>query len=319
MSLAYCSLRTFLIFIAAALSVEDVLGETPRTAPNEPLSVETPWYAAWVQAETSCCPKSLKLGVQKDDAGETVLLELTGRMEEIEELQPVAEQRLLLVGELRYGGTSLWIANVESLEQEAEIWTYGYGLSPSKRFLVYETHYPRLALPVESRRSIVLLYDLTRSPAQNRSGAPADWPEPNLGAPVFPKENVERRSWRVLEAEHEYSVTSPFLWSHDETMLVFLAMRFDENHANRQSLIVRVDLTREGNVSGILQEPVSLENLDPRQATVPLAKLSESPILVNLDSLSWVEGEEGSWATGETSLPGDQLGTKVRIRVPGPS
>ncbi len=281
--------------------------------------IEDPPYSVRVGNQSECCPKVLELRVEKTGWDKEKTLEMTGRMQNLEKLRPVVKPRLLVVGTLRYGGTNLWIANLETLIQEAEVWTYGYGVSPSGRWLAYQTHYPRLGVPLDTRRSIVLLYDLSLPPDGNAHGPLSGRPEgeSNPGTPIFPRENAERRSWRIMEATDEYDVSSPFLWSDDEKVLVFVAMKFDENPDHRKSFVVRVDLTEAGTVSSFLQQPLTLDNLDARRATAPLSKLAESPILVNLETLSWEEGEEGKWVVGQPALPGDPLGTKVWIRVPG--
>ena len=289
---------------------------SPGAEPLDPLAIEGPPYSVWVGNQTECCPKIVELRVKKEGWEEERALEMTGRTQTLQKLQPVIEPRLLVVGTLRYGGTNLWIANLETLEQEAEIWNYGYGLSPSGRFLVYQTHYPPHGLP-GGRRSIFLLYDLSLPPEENRPGPLSDWPEPNLGTPIFPKENVERRSWSILESQRSYGLTSPFLWSQDEATITFLTGGSLEDMNDRRGYIVRVDLSPDGQVREVRQEQLSLENLDLPYRTRSLEHIERNrPMFVNLDSIAWAKDHgDGRWVVG-TTPSGDELGSKVWIRVP---
>lgn len=281
------------------------------------LSVEGPRFSATVRRNTECCPKTLVLTVQKDQE-ESAAMSMEGRLQTLTGLQLVGQHRLLVTGELRYGGTGLWIADLETLSQETEIWTYGYSVSPSGRRLVYQTHYPRM-VPPEGRRSIFLLYDLTRPPAGNRPGSRSDWPEPNLGTPIFPEENVEQRSWDIHAAERRYSLISPFLWSKDEMTVLFLVAEHGEvgTLKTRGSHIVRVDLSEQAEVIDVRREPLTLENLHLPQATVPHVELEDRELVVHLESLDWAEELGPAWVVGQTALPGTELGSKVWIRIPG--
>lgn len=279
----------------------------------DPLTIEGPPYSVWVSTQTECCPKVVELRVRKEGWDEERTLEMSGRIQTLQKLQPVIEPRLLVVGELRYGGTNLWIANLETLEQEAEIWNYGYGVSPSGRFLAYQTHYPRMALP-NARRSIFLLYDLSLPPEDNRPGPPSDWPEPNLGTPIFPEENVEEGSWSIFESELSYGLVSPFLWSKDERVLVFLVGGGVEPD-DRGNFIVRLGLTADGMVEAIRQERLSLENVDAPLRTVTEERLREEPLLLFTETLKWSEERGKDWVVAEPSA-GSQLGPRIWIRIP---
>ncbi len=314
-------LTPFLSIILVILATASYVRATAQPSEGQdhgPLEIGDPPYSVWVGNQSECCPKVLDLRVKKTGWDKEKTLGMTGRMETLEKLQPVVKPRLLVVGKLPpAGGWDLWIANLETMKQEAEIWSYGYGVSPSGRFLAYQTHYPSRG-PPNGRRSIFLLYDLSRPPDDNRTGPLSDWPEPNLGTPIFPKENVERHSWSIYEAKRFYGITSPFLWSADGSSMVFLVTGYLQSLKDRHGYIVRVDLTPDGQVRQVRQEQLSLKNLDLPYRTRPLKEIERGPMLVNLDSIAWGKDHgDGLWVVGPTSLPGDELGSKVWIRVPG--
>ena len=287
----------------------------PAAEDAGPLSIEGPPYRVWVSHQTECCPKQVELRVREDGSEEDRSLELTGRMQKLQELRPVIDPRVLLIGDLRYGGTNLWIVNLETLRHETEIWTYGHGISPSGRYLAYQTHYPGMALPAD-RRSIFLLYDLSMPPEKNRSGPAGDQGDRTLGTPIFPEKNAAEPSWSTAGVERSYSLSSPFLWSDDERVLVFLVVGRPTGTDERQGFVVRVELTPEGRVREVSSELLTRENVEAPYETASSEEPAHPHLLVTLDTLEWSKERGEGWVVGETALPGDTLGSKVWIRLP---
>lgn len=311
------SVSSLCLLLAALVTTPSTLGAAGGSVDErvDPLTLEGPPYWVRVPHQTECCPKTIELRVREEGSRGESSLALSGRMERLQELRPVTPPRLLLVGDLRYGGTNLWVVNLETLKQEAEIWTYGYGLSPSRRYLAYQTHYPPRALP-GGRRSIFLLYDLSLPPEKNRPGPPSEWPEPNLGTPIFPEEHASKPSWDVREAKRLYSLSSPFLWSEDERELVFVVVGLPPEGEERSSSIVRVTLGPDGQVRDVVTEALSSENLEAPGSRITLDDRREPHLVVTLDTLEWADEKGKGWLVGETALPGDELGSKVWIRLP---
>lgn len=298
-----------------SLSVPLASAEVPGTTPDPP-SLQGP--PAWVQvsSQTECCPKGVVLKVQTEENPTERSIELAGRMQRLREIRLVFPPRVLLVGDLRYGGTNLWIANLEALKQEAEIWSYGYGISPSKRYLAYRSHYPPMALP-DARRSIFLLYDLSLAPDENRSGPRSDLPAPKLGAPIFPQENVHEDSWSIYESDQEYSLNSPFLWSEDEQKIAFIAASDLQPTIGPTCYVVRIDLTEDGRVRNVAQAKLTSRNVESphRSASVLETAEKEKPLCLVAEELSWAE--EGKYDR-IVANPGQasSLGPKIFITVP---
>jgi hypothetical protein len=138
--------------------------------------------------------------------------------------------------------TGIHIVDVNKNQLVDEWWCYNPVLSPSNRFWVYEKFYPRHGLPAE-RASVVLIYDMEKTPAENRIPVIGytKWPKEQVGLPIYPQAYVNARAYVLPEQQlqniHWYTLSSPFLWGKDPNNIVFLS-----DHQNETN-IVRVDLT----------------------------------------------------------------------------
>lgn len=269
-----------------AFSLVALAGE-PDQALQE-LVAESESARAWVTGTTPCCPRVVDLQVVRDKAEGVVRpLQVTGRLQRLTGLDLLVDQRLLVRGELPWGGDVLVVGNARTSEQEETIEAYGFGLSPDRRLLVYQTHYPRM-VPPAARRSIFLLYDFSKSPQANWIGdGRQEWPHPNVGRPVFPEENVVRQSGDVFLGG-SYHVASPFLWSPSSDAIVFLAQLNHEETAE-ECFLVRIDLTGQGRVEQIRKRPLLDALVDPGFRKTMEEELGEAPFCFGAEHLRWVE------------------------------
>ena len=186
-------------------------------------------------------------------------------------------------GGLRRGGTYLCLVDLVSGATVEEIRTYGYTFSPSGRYIVYETHYPPHGLP-ETRRCILLLYDTQKSPSENRVPGTTTFSKENAGIPIFPRANVEAKSYDIM-LEEEHLCLSEFLWSPDEKRIVFIDY-LDSNHTN---YIVAITLTKDGEVR-IASQPIETDPLikwDLVTTEQKRRELGERPIKLTARKLEW--------------------------------
>lgn len=310
-ALAIGVLVVFTLGHTCRLSAQTVSVRGPEKLPG--LSARKGEVSARVIEETTCCPKSVTVTVE--EGGIERALRLTGRVKELKGLALVGDRRLLLAGELPRGGTNLLIGNLVNLQQEAEIWTYGYGISPSGRWLAFQTHYPRMALP-EARRSIFLLYDLTKPPTGNRSGPETEWPEPNLGQLLFPEENVELETWSIFTAERAFGLNSPFLWSETENRLVFLVGTRPDPYGWPICYVVNIHLSDRGRVEAIRRRKLTEEKMEmPFKTTTDALREEERPLCLIAHTLEWAEEGMYERIVAEPGT-GSDLGRKVWIEVP---
>ena len=99
-------------------------------------------------------------------------------------------------------------------------------LSPSKRYVLYEKFYNRHRVPeLRFENSTVLLaYDLEKSPADNRIEGTSERRERAVGIPVYPEENIERRSyWALVQNEESVHHVNPtYVWLDSGHTVVFV-------------------------------------------------------------------------------------------------
>lgn len=287
-------MRTALILSALLCSAAPSLNAAETSAIDRAKNVE-------IVSKSDCCPAEVRFRVKGSDGARDYVA--TGDFQKVTEVRPVAAGRFLVIGELNHGGDVLAVVDGDDGEQELSLWAYGFSVSPGGRRLVYSTHYPRLG-PPQARRSIVLLYDLTTTPAENRRGAPRqDWPEHNDGIPVFPPENACEPSYSLFLAEPPFLVTSPFLWSSDGERLVFFTAREDRS----EPALVRLDLSR-GACDGFASVALDLST----RLRCPAQE--DRSLLLAPERLAWADEEE---STVEAFLNGPcPFGDRLSFAVP---
>jgi len=178
------------------------------------------------------------------------------------------------------------IIDVDNTQLLDRFWAYKLTPSPSSRYLSYVKFYSRHA----PSNNIVAIYDLARSPSENRLPGYRD-SKTECGLPVYPDENVQQKSYnQAIVPEH--TVISPFLWSQNENKLVFFDIHGSQNY------IVLVYLSRGIKVPIIHRVPVDPKLLIKEDLQIAskefyrnkIDKSQKFPFVVN--SLSWSETED---------------------------
>ena len=211
--LAAVLLTTMLGFAATA----DAQNRDDSPAPDDLCALHSETFRVDLLRVGYCCPNVLEFWVGDDDGGRRVAVETgigrPGRMT----LTP--DDKVLVGGTLGRGARALVIVDVASGALQDELHSFDFRVSPSERRVVYSRRFAHDA-PENERRSLVLLYDLSKDAAENRSGSPATLDIANAGVPIYPEANAAEGSYQSdLESPHLY--LSPFLWSDDETRIVF--------------------------------------------------------------------------------------------------
>lgn len=201
----------------------------------------------------TCCPRNLVFAAENLDTGEKRELSFSARMEELADFRIIAEDQLLVTGRLRYGGDILLLGDLQSGQPKDTIWAYGWDLSPSGKYVIYNSHYPRLG---PEKKSLVLLYDLSASAEENRLKGWSDTYFSNgPGRPVYPPLNALRSSYALSLADRRISV-SPFVWTEDEQAILFLDK---EIHDTRElTSLVLLHLNGPQVLPGIWQHPLPI-------------------------------------------------------------
>ncbi len=177
------------------------------------------------------------------------------RIKAASEIVCVQGDSFVVVGELPLGGKTITIiTNPDEPKVEGTLWAFKTSLSPSKRFLVYECHYPKLG-PPEMKRAVLALYDFTKSFEENcPNPSSLSW-EPHLsGTPIFPTDIAETKSYR--NPEDHWMILSPILWSEDETQVVLVCALRDD----RMNYLVNVHFGQDGSWKEVSTTRIAVEN-----------------------------------------------------------
>lgn len=199
--------------------------------------------------------RNLKFKIEKN--GKEKIIDWNGHLHSITENIYTFNDKVLIECTLPMSGSSisgktLLIIDTDKGIVQDTIRCFEYSLSPSKRFLVYRTWYPRMA-PRELRKSIILSYDLSISAIDNRFSFANEFTYNNAGLPIFPEANAYYSDFDPNDIEEghdikkynpnldkdEYILTSHFLWSEDEQVLVFLVF----NSSKQENYIIKINLS----------------------------------------------------------------------------
>lgn len=245
--------------------------------------LESERYQVSLVEDGECCPRQMRFAVSDRSAGTTIELHVSGRIQALRGLHLYGD-RLVVEGELPWGGTNLLIANLRSGQQEERIWTYDFALSASGRFLVYRTHYPRAVAP-PGRRSILLVYDLARSPEENRDGEREDYPCANQGLPVFPEKNAFQRDYCIAGADDRIWASPPS-WSPDEERIAFFECTADWERCS----LVLVDVGDFSRPPRIWRQLLDLSPYLRREGLHQYTGQPGDPVHLSVRSLGWKDG-----------------------------
>lgn len=223
-------------------------------------------------------------------ADSAVKISLPNVVDTIDEVCPISGGRLVVFA--RAGDTLNNIAIVDGVKASLIDSFYGFSavMSPDQRWLSYGKFFPRHTdLPPSSE---YLLYDLTKSPAQNRPPAitPDDWM--NVGKPIFPlgQKNDNGDNIGVPEDQQHWMGSPSFYWTQDSRAIVFGDL------LQKKFSIVLVTLDNSGNTTALVH-PVSFPDICGRAA--------------NEDYLNHFESAEfGSGQGGDRSI-------RIRFNHPG--
>jgi hypothetical protein len=252
--------------------------------------------------------KELVFSIHKKRPNQIEEVSISGRIRQITELIVAEKTKLLAVGELPRGGDTISIIDLIRNEHQDTIWAYGYSFSPSKKFLAYVSHYPPYGLP-ELRQSIILVYDFSKSPAENRlpTTINMDAIVTAPGLPVFPERNVEKQTYDVtIDAKHDY--ISPILWSDDENTLVFV--EFYKGHCS----LVSIDISDGIKKPGILRKMIDIKDLIKWDILMEVTKkeIEPRPNILSIKTIRWKD--KGSIIV--EPFPQYYLDKEIELRLP---
>ena len=167
------------------------------------------------------------------------------------------DEHIFIVEAKRRRAHTISVFDLSNSRREDFIWCYKPTPSPSKRFWVFDKF--RSYGPPGTDTGVVLVYDMQKSPTQNRLPRTSTQTIARVGIPIYPESYVTAKAY-VADAQlnltpgWQHSIASPFLWSHDEQQVLFLCIhrseRYDRSH------IVRVDLSAGVDNPRIFERPI---------------------------------------------------------------
>lgn len=125
-------------------------------------------------------------------------------------------------GELRYGGNLFLIINLSSLELIDTLWSYRYSVSKDNRYIAFIEHYPRSLPSGAFGKDVILLYDMDKSPQQNRIENNGKLSTRKCGIPIFPEKNMSEKDYtNIVYQEIENNVVSSEIYWLDNIKIIF--------------------------------------------------------------------------------------------------
>lgn len=150
-------------------------------------------------------------------------IQMQNMTDELHELVLVNDL-LVVLGHIQRFADSATLFDLNSQKEKDFILGYGYvmEISATKRYLVYNQFRPRWTDP-GGTSDVILLYDLYKSPPENRVGLEVQkldtW---EVGHPIYPEENLRKQAYRDwIEDEQDRHVVGLWdLWIEKDRQVV---------------------------------------------------------------------------------------------------
>ncbi len=146
-------------------------------------------------------------------------LDLAGAVDWIDEVCPISNQRLLIFGS-NSDGAVVFLIDQAKFAIIDSIQCFRPTISPNQRWLAYRKFYPRHTSAPPSAE--YLLYDLQRTPEQNRPGGGSMDDNEDVGRTIFPK-GLKNEPFDHLSPPESrlHRDAGGFFWTQDSHLLLF--------------------------------------------------------------------------------------------------
>lgn len=225
-------------------------------------------------------------------------IQMQNMTDELQELVLV-NNLLVVLGHIQRFADSATLFDLNSQKEKDFIMGYGYvmEISATKRYLIYNQFRPRWTDP-GGISDVILLYDLYKSPFENRIGLEAQklnaW---EVGHPIYPEENLRKQAYREwIEDEQDRHIVGLWdLWLEGDRQVVLT-----DRH-NEALWLVLVDLSE-----GLKQARI-------RKTVLDLGKIAAEVLVVdpiNKDPVAWLQA-----ATKELRIKGLTQKTERKVLI----
>lgn len=239
------------------------------------------------EVKCSTCPggKSFHFTARRQSDSRTSEFNLSSHVSNVRKLHAFGNKAVIL-GEARASIGAVAVHDLATNSFTDEFFGFDFSISPSGRYLAFRRFYPR-GTPADLVSDVVSVYDLGAAPDDNRlpPGRGRAGTE-DVGLPVFPIENVKRKTPRPLTALHHYLVHDGLVWTPGADILNFVVERASmkdlerKDYATASVSLVTVDLTQgSGKIRGYIRHILASEFSAPgaRKERFSLRKLSIDP------------------------------------------
>ena len=121
--------------------------------------------------------------------------------------------KLIIVGELPYLGDIVTIYSLQDQQIIDELYCYAFSVSGNGRYATFKKYYPRFT-PMEFRTDVVLVYDFSKCPRENRVPIEREHIDyENGGIPIFPRYNAKNKIVVANYGTDNFFVYQPIAWS----------------------------------------------------------------------------------------------------------
>lgn len=179
------------------------------------------------EGDCTDCPanKFFQFECSSTDKKQSFLFTLENRTVMIKSLH-LFESKFIVIGELPHSAHIATIYDLVERKIIDEVYGYWFVISNKGRYMIFKRFYPRFT-PQEFVSDVVLLYDLSHSPMENRVEKERKnihvIPAEHVGIPIFPEYNAQNQIITPQYGVDKYWVYSPKVWSITDNRVAFLA------------------------------------------------------------------------------------------------
>jgi hypothetical protein len=242
---------------------------------------------------------NLLLSVNKKGQPPTTLV-LPNEMVQVDKVEFVTANKIALLGAVNGDVNAVALVDLDSAKIIDKFYCYAPTLSPDKQFLVYIKFFP--AHFVQGVSDVYLLYDLHKSPAENRAAGVPNGDVQNVGRVIYPPESKNQSGDNTDRPESEIHTleSGAFYWAPKEDRLVFVdrfqdrfslitASFSDSGIANiKQHEIKKTDICLSSDTSQCTFTVTSIQFFNDGHLKLKLRPYnSRSPVKAEVDLNEW--------------------------------
>ena len=242
-----------------------------------------------------------------DEESTIAIMNLTQNVQQVH----LVNDQMIVIGEVKDKEDGVVIHDLISNKEVDFILCRQPEISSDQQYLIYKKYYPSF-LPKETQNDLLLVYDLSKLPQENRMNfvLGSNLSNTDVGYPIYPSMNVSKQSYSTyvgLPEKRDY-IASKLLWLEDQK-IVFVSKFENENW------LVSVDWTIGLNNVDVTKSIIDLESIVKlkKDDVNYFSKLKVEKKLFSIKNLQkYIEGKV------KLDLSGDERYTIPEITIEAP-